>query len=169
MIGLEAFAHQDVEGDLRPRVHLAHGLLRGIRQQGHVDRVMGHQLGQEGPALQAAQALGLGVVEVEEVATDGIPERRIAMLVAIADDLGDHRLGEAFRVGGHEQQAATGVELGPAAADQLRQHVEAGQQAVAGQVVALRQDVNLVVDLQLPGRMHEGLVAKAVERLGIAS
>ncbi|MNN20552.1 hypothetical protein D3C81_1338370 [compost metagenome] len=90
------------------------------------------------------------------------------MFVAVADDLGHHRIGKALRVGGHEQQAATRIELGPAAADQFRQHVEAGQQAVAGQVVALRQDVNLVVNLQLPGRMHEGLVAKAVERFGIA-
>ncbi|MNM61317.1 hypothetical protein D3C81_726160 [compost metagenome] len=167
VLGLEALTHEDVESDLRARMHLAHGFLRSVRQQGHIDRVVRHQLGEEGAALQAAQALGVGVVEVEEVAADGIPERRFALIVAVADDLGDHRIGEALGVRRHEQQAPARIELGPAAAHQLRQHIEAGQQAVAGQVVAQRQHVNLVVDLQFARGMHEGFVAKAVERLGV--
>ncbi|MCY1442502.1 hypothetical protein D9M71_588720 [compost metagenome] len=149
-------------------MYLAHGFLRQVWQQRHVDRVVGHQLGEKGTALQAAQALGVGIVEVEEVAADGIPERRFTLLVAVADDLGHHRVGETLRVCSHEQQATTRIELGPATVHQLWQHIEAGQQAVAGQVVAQRQHVDLVVDLQLARGVHEGLVTKAVERLGVA-
>ncbi|MNH62602.1 hypothetical protein D3C73_145440 [compost metagenome] len=167
VIGLEAFAHQDVEGDLRTRVHLAHRLLGGIRQQRYVDRVMRHQLGEERTAFQPAQTLGFSVIEVEEVATNGIPEWRVAVLIAVTDDLGHHRIGETLRVTGDKQQTATGVELGPRRTDQLALHVETGQQAVAGQVVALRKHVDLVVDLQLTGGMHERLVAEAVERLRV--
>ncbi|MNF97970.1 hypothetical protein D3C84_808160 [compost metagenome] len=68
---------------------------------------------------------------------------------------------------GHEQQTATGVELRPRRTHQLALHIEAGQQAVAGQVVALGEHVDLVVNLQLAGSVHEGFVAKAVERLGV--
>ncbi|VVO45359.1 hypothetical protein PS720_06485 [Pseudomonas fluorescens] len=167
MVGLEAFAHQDVEGDLRTRVHLAHGFLGFVRQQWHVDRVVRHQLGEERTAFQSAQALGGGVVEVEEVATDGVPERRITVLVAVADDLGHHRVGKALGVAGDEQQAATGVEFRPRRTDQRRLHVETGEQAVAGQVVALGKHVDLVVDLQLAGGVHEGFVTEAVERLRV--
>ncbi|MNO96874.1 hypothetical protein D3C76_885640 [compost metagenome] len=149
MLGLEAFAHEYVEGDLRPRMYLAHGFLRQVWQQRHVDRVMRHQLGEKGTALQAAQALGVGVVEVEEVAADGIPERRFTLLVAEADDFGYHRIGKALRVRSHEQQPAARVELGPATVHQLRRHIETGQQAVAGQIVAQRQHMDLVVYLQL--------------------
>ncbi|MNN14795.1 hypothetical protein D3C81_1278750 [compost metagenome] len=167
VIGLEAFAHQDVEGDLRPWMHLAHRFLRGVRQQWHVDRVMRHQFGEERTALQSAQTLGLGVIEVEEVATDGIPEWRVAVFIAVTDDLGHHGISKTLRVAGDEQQAAAGVELRPRRTHQITLHVETGQQAVAGQVVALREHVDLVVNLQLAGSMHEGFVAEAVERLGI--
>ncbi|MNZ86604.1 hypothetical protein D3C78_1054260 [compost metagenome] len=127
---------------------------------------MRHQFGEEGAALQARQALGLGVVEVEEVAPHRIPERRLALLVAVADDLHHHGIGEALRMAGHEQQAAAGVEFGDGGVHQFALDVEAGQQAVAGEVVAEREDVDLVVDRQRPRGVYEGLVAEAVEGFG---
>jgi hypothetical protein len=96
------------------------------------------------------------------------PTRRVALLVAVADDFHHHRIGETLGMGGHEQQAAARVELGERAVDKVALHVEAGQQAVAGEVVAQREDVNLVVDLQLARGVHEGLVAEAVERFRVA-
>ncbi|MNF73360.1 hypothetical protein D3C84_553590 [compost metagenome] len=68
---------------------------------------------------------------------------------------------------GDEQQTTAGVEFRPGRTHQLRQHVEAGQQAIAGQVMALGEHVDLVVDLQLAGGVHEGFITEAVERLGI--
>ncbi|MCY1529938.1 hypothetical protein D9M68_651110 [compost metagenome] len=129
---------------------------------------MRHQFGEEGAALQAGQALGLAVIEVEEVAPHGIPERRLAVFVAVADDLHHHRIGEALRVAGHEQQATTGVELGDGGVHQVALDIEAGQQAVAGEVMAQREDVDLVVDRKRPRGMHEGLVTEAVEGFGEA-
>ena len=79
-----------------------------------------------------------------------------------------HGIGETLRVTRHEQQAAARIELGEHAADQRALDVEAGEQAVAGQVVTQRQHVNLVVNLQLTRVVHEGFVAKAVEGLGIS-
>jgi len=137
MIGFKTFTHQNVEGDLRTRVHLAHGFLGSVGQQRHVNRVMRHQLGEEGAAFQPAQALGGGVVQVEEVATNGVPEWRVAIFIAVTDDLGHDRISKTLRVIGHKQQTTAGVKLGPGRADQIRHHVEAGQQAVAGQVVTL--------------------------------
>jgi len=111
--------------------------LGGIRQQRHIDRVMRHQFGEKGPALEATEAFGLGIVQVEEIATDGIPERRVPLLIAVADDLGHHRVGETLRMAGYEQQATAGIEFRPGRTHQFRHYVEAGQQAITGQVVAL--------------------------------
>jgi hypothetical protein len=92
---------------------------------------------------------------------------RITVLVAVADNLGHHRIGKTLGVAGDEQQAATGIEFRPRRTDQLRHHVETGKQAVAGEVVALGKHVDLVMDLQLAGGVHEGLVTKTVERLRV--
>ena len=168
MVGLEAFTHQNVKADLRTGMHLAHGLLRLIGQQRHIDRVMRHQLGEKGATLQPAQALGLGVIHVEEVAPHRVPERRVAGLVAVANDLHHQRIGKALRMVGQKQQTPPRVQLGPGGVHQRPLDVKAGQQAIAGEVVAQREHVDLVMDLQLAGVVYEGLVTKAVERLGIA-
>ncbi|MNL55843.1 hypothetical protein D3C87_1792860 [compost metagenome] len=65
---------------------------------------MRHQFGEESPALQAAESLGLGVGQVEEMLAQRIPEWRPALIVAEADDLGNHRVGKALRMSGNEQQ-----------------------------------------------------------------
>ncbi|MNN29928.1 hypothetical protein D3C81_1435530 [compost metagenome] len=49
-------------------------VLRGLGQHRHVDRVLRHQMGEERPAFQAAEPLGLDVGQVEEVLAHGIPE-----------------------------------------------------------------------------------------------
>ncbi|MNG04471.1 hypothetical protein D3C84_876050 [compost metagenome] len=103
-IGLESFALEDIEGVLAIGVDAADAILRGLRQHRHIDRVLRHQIGEEGPALQATESLGLGVGQIEEMLAQRIPEGRPAFIVAVADDLGNHRVGKAPRMGGNEQQ-----------------------------------------------------------------
>src|SRR5690554_7779551 len=83
--------------------------------------------------------------------TYAIPERRVALLVADARDLHRYRVGKALGMGGGEQQPATGVELERVVAAPTRIHVEAGQQAVACQVMTQRQYMDAVVQAQLAG------------------
>src|SRR5690606_14501666 len=95
-------------------------------------------------------------------------ERRVALLVADARDLHRYRVGKALGMGGGEQQPATGVELERVVAAPTRIHVEAGQQAVACQVMTQRQYMDAVVQAQLAGGVNEHLVAEGVERLAEA-
>ena len=90
------------------------------------------------------------------------------MLVAVANDLHHQRIGKAFRVTGHEHQTTTRNQLGIGALHQRCLNVEAGQQAVAGQVMTQRQGMDLVVNTQRARGMHKGLITKTVERFGIA-
>ncbi|MNI36763.1 hypothetical protein D3C73_908280 [compost metagenome] len=89
-------------------MNTADALLCGLREHRYVDRVLRHQFGQEGTTFQPAKTLGLNVGQVEEVLAHGVPEGRPAFGVAVADDLGDDRFGEALRMGGDEHQARSG-------------------------------------------------------------
>ncbi|MNR36889.1 hypothetical protein D3C85_1548640 [compost metagenome] len=73
---------------------------------------MRHQFGEKRPAFQTAKPFGLDVGQIEEVFADGIPERRVPFIVAVADNFSDHCGGETLRVGGDKQQARTRQELG---------------------------------------------------------
>ena len=73
-VGFEPFAFKDIEGFLAIGVDAPDAVLRGLGQHRHVDRVLRHQVGEERPAFQAAEPLGLDVGQVEEVLAHGIPE-----------------------------------------------------------------------------------------------
>ena len=75
IIRLEAFIHQDGKRDFRVRVNLAHCLLGGIGQQRHVNRIGGHQLGDEGLVAQGNAAVNFFDFHLENGFADGFPER----------------------------------------------------------------------------------------------
>ncbi|MCY1453649.1 hypothetical protein D9M71_706560 [compost metagenome] len=60
-VGFESFALKDIESFLAVGVDAPDAVLRGLGQHRHVDRVLRHQVGEERPAFQAAEPLGLNV------------------------------------------------------------------------------------------------------------
>ncbi|MNN49087.1 hypothetical protein D3C81_1635930 [compost metagenome] len=94
-----------------------------------------------------------------------IPERRVTLLVAVADQFSNHRFGKAPRVSGDEQQARTGQQFGERRTHQFGIDVKTTQQCVAAEVMAQRQRRHAMFNVQFAGCTGEMAVAQAVERL----
>ena len=169
VFGFKAFPLQDVKGNARALAHFANHRLRLGAEQRHINRVLAHQLGDELAPLHPANQLGLVVIQAKKHPAHRVPERRAAILAGDAQHLGHHGVGKARRVAGHEQQAAARQQLGRRPGAQFGQDKKRGQQRMAGEVVAQRQGVNLVVDAQLRRGVDQQLVAKTVKRLVIPS
>ncbi len=88
------------------RVRQADDLLRLFVEHGDIDRVLGHQVGDELVALDGVEIVGFLKGHAEESAGDPVPERRAAAFVDDAAQLGQDALGEAQPVHGDEQVAA---------------------------------------------------------------
>ena len=146
-------------------MHAADAVLRRWRQHWYVDRVLRHQFGEERAALQPAKTLGFGVGQIEKVLAQRIPEWRMTLLVAIADDFGDHRLGEPLCMRSNEQQARPRQQFRKRRAHQRGVNVETAQQGMPAEVMAQRQRRYAVLDVQFPRSTGEMAVAQAVERL----
>ncbi|MOA04582.1 hypothetical protein D3C78_1241460 [compost metagenome] len=89
----------------------------------------------------------------------------MAFIAAVADDLGDDRVGKTPGVGGDEQQARPRQQFGMRTAHPRGIDMEAPQQGMATEVVTQRQGRYAVLDVQFPRGTGEVPVAQAVKRL----
>ena len=79
---------------------------RGFGQHRDIDRVLGHQIGDELVAVDRVEIVGVLEVHPEEPPRDPVPERRAAGLVDHPAQFGEDPVGKARAVGADEQVAA---------------------------------------------------------------
>ena len=84
-------------------VRLAHDLPRAFGEQRGVDRVLGHEIGDELVAVARIELVGVAKAHVEEASGKAVPERRVAGIVDGAAQFGQRAVGELGAVGADEQ------------------------------------------------------------------
>ena len=92
--------HRPGRGGLRMNLADHRLCLRG--KEIDIQRMLGHQGGNESLLSGAAQVVGTGKLHGEKAFAQALPERRVALLVNHPAHLGDHLLIEALAKGGHK-------------------------------------------------------------------
>src|SRR3546814_5477028 len=75
-------------------------------EHGYIDRVLGHQIGDELVAVDRIEIVGILKAHAEEAPGHSVPEGRAAALVDYPAQLGQNAVGKARAVHGDEQIAA---------------------------------------------------------------
>ena len=93
--------HRGAPGGVRNADHRA----RGFGQHRDIDRMLGHQVGDELVAMDRVELVGFLKAHPEKLARDPVPEGRTARLVDHPAQLGQDTVGEARPVAGDEKIA----------------------------------------------------------------